>query len=194
MTVLRSFIAVELPEGVRHVLLRCCDSIRQIDVRWRHDKWVEPENLHITLKFLGDLESDALQGLADVFAEEASGIREFDLVPHEIRAVPNRRDARMLWAAFLDTDGECGLLAAAAERAGLAAGVAPEERPFRPHSTLVRARKAHRVSAEAVEAANALLGGAHSLMSVATATVFSSELTQRGPVYTVVRRVPLQQR
>lgn len=193
MTV-RAFIAIELPDDARHTLVHACAALKSEDHRWRGEKWVEPENLHITLKFLGNLELEALMGVSDVLAEECSAIREFDLTLARVHAVPGIRSARMLWAEFLDTDGECGLLSAAAERAAMCAGVPADERPFRPHATLVRARKPRPVAADALAAADSAIASGHTVVSVPAATVFTSELTRQGPIYSVHRRVPLAAR
>ena len=180
---MRAFIAIELPERFRSTLLAAGDAVRKKDHSWRRDKWVVPENLHVTLKFLGELTPEAVAGVADVLASEIGRIRSFDLVTHEVRAVPDIRAARMLWAAFRDPDGEFGRLATAAERAAMAAGVPPDERALRPHATMVRARYPHSIRPEALVAANHALHLDTTPVSVVRATVFSSELTPNGPIY-----------
>jgi 2'-5' RNA ligase len=188
---MRAFIAIDLPDGFQRVAAQTGAVIRDEDRSWRSDRWVEPQNLHVTLKFLGELHEDAVAGIADVLAEASAAIRPFALVPHEVRAVPNGHATRLLWVAFRDPDGECGLLATAAERAAMAAGVAPDTRVFRPHATLVRARTPHAVKPRALAAASRQITCEHKPVSVVAATIFSSELTPHGPIYQEVHRCTL---
>lgn len=190
---MRAFIAIDLPDGFQRLAAEAGTVVRQEDRSWRSDRWVDPQNLHITLKFLGELHEDAVAGIADVLTQSAAALRAFTLLPHEVRAVPNGHAAQMLWVAFRDPDGECGLLAAAAERAAMDAGIAPDGRAFRPHATLVRARTPHAVRPRALSAATAQITSDHRPVSVVAATIFSSELTPHGPIYREVHRCPLAQ-
>jgi len=179
----RAFVALDLPSWVVASLEGAGEALRREDRRWRDDKWVEGGNLHITLKFLGSLSDEdvtLVRSALDVTIPEHGEAR---LAEPRIRAVPNTRRARMVWATFFDDDGTCAAVAEAAERAALSAGVAPEERPFVPHVTLARTRRQHPVTPSALEAAQVVLDAAPRAVSVGEVTLYRSVLTRQGPVY-----------
>jgi len=89
----------------------------------------------------------------------------------------------MLWASFLDPSGACGSLAARVEAVSLPFGAEPDERTFSPHATLVRTRRPHAVSDEAILSANECLAGLLGPVSVSRATLFASQLGPHGPIY-----------
>ncbi|MDQ3854781.1 MAG: RNA 2',3'-cyclic phosphodiesterase [Chloroflexota bacterium] len=185
----RLFLAVDLPEDVRRALERV--QTRYPDLR-RELRWVRGEGLHITLQFLGDVgaeqKAELLAELArlppvEPFTLECSGVDTFGRVDR----------ARVLWAGIR---GDVGLLArlhAQVERATLAAGFAPEDREFRPHVTLARVREPAR-SPGLAGALTSLLaayrGHSFGAVEVDGFTLYSSELTPRGALYTAVYRHP----
>jgi 2'-5' RNA ligase len=183
---IRAFIAIELPQPARDALLSAGAAVREADRAWRNEKWVPAQNLHVTLKFLGSVAEDALEVLDQSMRGELAGCGAFDLELEGMRAVPRQRDARMLWGVLHDPSGACSDLAARVDRAALAIGVAPEERPFSPHVTLVRARRSHSVSPDALRAGGAPLCAYRPPMSVACASLFSSRTLPAGPEYRVV--------
>lgn len=178
----RSFVALELPSHVTAALLDVGEAIRRTTPEWRPEKWVAAPNLHLTLKFLGNLDARALGALRDSLAEIIGTHEVFEMRLEGVQSAPRTRHA-MLWATFSDPDGRCAALAATIEAAAASCGLDRDERPFVPHVTLARARKARRQSAEALTSANALLSERNASMSVRSATLFASTLTPSGPVY-----------
>ncbi len=101
-------------------------------------KWVEPEDMHITLRFAGDIDNRA----ASEFAEFLAGI---EIDPFEVRIAElgafGGREPRVLWAG-VDGGESLGQLQRATERAARSAGLAPETQSYKPHVTLARLRGA----------------------------------------------------
>lgn len=192
MSGVRSFIGIPLPEDVVATLLAACDAVKLADPAWRSEKWVPRQNIHVTVKFLGDVSEDRLRELADAVESAASGCDGFALADAGVRAVPNPRRARMLWSTFSDPDGLCAALASAMDRVGLEFGVPPDERTFKPHATLARARRDKHLSGPALEAARVELEQVPERVSVRSVTLYSSRLTSNDPVYTVVRACELR--
>jgi 2'-5' RNA ligase len=188
----RTFVGMPLPGVVKDALALSRDEFVACDHSWRDQKWVSTENLHITLKFVGDVGEDALGDLADAVEVAARAHTAFELPLGPLRAVPNARRASMLWLTFLDSNGLCGLLAADVERAVLAFGATPEARTFAPHATLVRARAPRCADGETLAAAQQAMGSAPKSVSVRSVTLFASELTRHGPIYSMVRACPLR--
>ncbi len=187
----RCFTAIELPLATREALVAGGELIRSADPRWRGDKWVAEPNLHITLTFVGHIAEDDVDVLVRACRQEVAAIPRFSLAVDRIVAVPRAKKARMLWASFGDADGTCQRLADATGRAALAVGIAPEDRPFRAHATLVRARMPHPVLAEALESANDALSRGDRAVSVSAVTVFKSTLGNGGPTYETLAICPL---
>lgn len=183
MAGVRCFAAIPVPACLLDPLLAACDAMREADTSWRSERWVARENIHITVKFFGTLPDGDVEPLARALAEQFDGHREFELPFSGVRAVPKARRASMLWAAFLDPEGAAAAIAEAADRAALPFGVLPEERSFKPHATLARARRPKRLQEEALQAAEQALSSAPASMSVHRVSFISSRLTPRGPVY-----------
>jgi 2'-5' RNA ligase len=188
----RTFVGIPLPSEVTDALALARNEFVARDRSWRDQKWVSAENLHVTLKFIGDVGEDALGDLADAVEAAACAHAVFALPLSTLRAVPNARRASMLWLTFLDPDGSCSQLAAAVESGALAFGAKPETRAFAPHATVVRARAPRRANGDALAAAQHAMGSAPTSMSVGSATLFASELTRHGPIYSAIRACPLQ--
>jgi 2'-5' RNA ligase len=187
----RCFVAIELPEDIHALFSQVGECIRTADQSWRGEKWVPQANLHITLKFVGHLAEDNVDELVTACLREMAGLPGFEILPDSVRAMPSSKRARMLWGSFTDPSGGCADLAAAAERAALQVGAEPEERAFKPHVTLVRARTPRRISPEALDEGNLLLRHLETGVSVTAATVFSSTLGRSGPTYTALATCPL---
>jgi len=188
---MRTFIGIPLPDDVVDTFADASDAVKAADESWRGEKWVPRENVHVTLKFLGNIAEDSIEELAEAVAHAAALHVPFELCHGDLRAVPNPKRARMLWGTFVDPEGCCSALAAELDRACLEFGVQPDERTFKPHATLVRARVPQPVAEAALEAAREELARLPECVSVASTTLFSSRLTPRGPIYTALRECEL---
>ena len=127
----RLFTAIEIPEDMRLRL-----SLVRAPVSGA--KWVQPEDMHITLRFAGDVDSRTADDFADLLAEVS-----MPAFPVSIAGggAYGGRDPRVLWAG-VDGGPELDSLYRANERAARAAGLQPDPREFRPHVTLARMRRA----------------------------------------------------
>jgi 2'-5' RNA ligase len=189
---MRCFLAIELPEATVDALESTGDAIRRQDPAWTGEKWVAPEVMHITLRFLGELDASQVARVISAFTSAASSHPRFALGPATVRAVPRAARASMLWAVLEDPTRRCGGLAEIADNVAVGVGVEHDARPFVPHITLVRARRPHPVSAGVlstgeVQSQLALLQP----VSVASATLFSSVLTPQGPIHERLARFAL---
>ncbi len=130
---LRAFVAVEVPAA--EALCRFLSAARETMPGFR---WVEPANLHVTLRFLGQLERCAL----DRLITELRGVRAqpFTLGLAALGTFGSRRSPRVIWVGVGDGAEALIELAAGVEAACRRAGSPPVGRPFRPHLTLARAR------------------------------------------------------
>jgi 2'-5' RNA ligase len=188
----RCFLAIELPEATVDALKSAGEVIRRLDPPWTGEKWVAPEVMHITLRFLGELDESRVARIVSAFTSAASSYPRFPLGPAAVRAVPRPGRASMLWAVLEDPTRRCGGLAEIADNVAVGVGVEPEARPFVPHITLVRARRPRPVSDGVLSTADEQFRLTRlQPMSVASATLFSSVLTPQGPIHERLARFAL---
>ena len=178
----RAFFAVELSDAARAAALATVAELRRRDepgvVRF-----TRPESLHVTLRFLGDVETERLGGLVDCVTKEAAEVAPFEIGLGELMVFPSARRPRVL-AAAIEPASPLAQAAAAVERGCVAAGFEPEARPFRGHLTLGRMKRgpAPRFDDAAVPD--------HEPTAVRDAVLFQSRLHRDGARYTPLERVP----
>ncbi|BEH08424.1 MULTISPECIES: RNA 2',3'-cyclic phosphodiesterase [Geobacter] len=128
----RLFVAIDLPGSVRAQL---ADLGRELDGVRR----VPPDQLHLTLRFIGNADDECFQRIKDSMATVTSP--PFTLALAGVGCFPSPRRPRVIWAG-VTADERLTLLQRAVETAVAAAGIPPEERPFSPHITLARLKDA----------------------------------------------------
>jgi len=131
----RLFTAIEIPQAMRTRLSLLRGPIAGA-------KWVEPENMHITVRFAGDIDERTADELADLLADVS--IEPFAVSIAGAGAFGGR-DPRVLWAG-VKAGPELDALYRANERVARAVGLDPDARDFRPHVTLARMRGARQVA------------------------------------------------
>jgi 2'-5' RNA ligase len=189
----RAFLGIGLPERVTDALTSCRRVIIDTDPSWAREKWVPPENLHVTLRFLGTLEPGTLDAVAERLRGALSDQRTYTLGLSGCVPVPNARASSMLWASAGEGAGDTASLAGHIDVA-LKDLVGPaESRRFKTHVTLCRARRARPIDPVAIQAATAVLdaAGEAAAMSVRSVTLYTSTLTPAGPHYETHTVLPL---
>jgi RNA 2',3'-cyclic 3'-phosphodiesterase len=136
----RLFVAIELPAKVRKRLSEHIGRLR-ILVPDERASWVPEENLHLTLKFLGDVTLTKVELVAQATQGAAELVESFELIVGGVGAFPPNGQPRVLWIGIEDPSGRLGLLHQQLEAACEEAGLAREQRPFHPHLTIARLRK-----------------------------------------------------
>jgi len=130
---MRLFVALEIPSAVRENLAALLESLRVVSPQTR---WVRPQNLHVTLKFMGEVPETKLAATCSALA----GGRSDQPVTLDFRGLgffPNEKRPRVFWAG-IDASPNLKTLAADLERAMEKLGIPREQRPFSPHLTLAR--------------------------------------------------------
>lgn len=133
---MRCFVAIELGAAARRVLGGWLGQHSHT----RGVTWCRAEQLHITLKFLGEVSEARVADIAAALAAAARRASPFELRLSALGAFPARGRPRVLWCGVADAGGACAALAALVESACETLGFAPESRPFTAHVTLARAR------------------------------------------------------
>src|SRR5262245_13821417 len=183
MARLRTFLAVELPDAVR---ARCVDLQEALAPARGEVKWVEEENLHITLLFLGDVDDRDLVGVCRAATKACAALAPFPTAVEGVGAFPNARRPRTIWAGITDGAEELVELHDALEGPLLALGCyRREERRYTPHVTLGRVKGD--ASGGGLTAALQAQADWHGGEGEVTAVrVMSSQLTPQGPIYSVM--------
>ncbi|MBV8858812.1 MAG: RNA 2',3'-cyclic phosphodiesterase [Acidobacteria bacterium] len=134
----RVFCAVELPREVREAAAAHAARLRRFTgVR---ASWARPEGLHITLKFIGEVNAARVESISTAAGAAAGGFRPFRLSIEEAGTFPPRGAARVLWLGVRDDSGQLSRLQQRLEEVCSAAGFVRESKPFKPHLTLARLR------------------------------------------------------
>jgi 2'-5' RNA ligase len=183
---LRCFIAIELPEDLRRRIGEVTEGLRstEADVRW-----VRPEGMHLTLKFLGSTPEELVPEIKSRLTEAVSGHEKMHLRLSGAGVFPNERRPRVVWIGLLDSDRLIGLQRDV-EVALEALGFEPDGRPFTPHLTLGRLRSP-RGSAALLRELEALKDASFDEIEVEEIAVMRSELKPSGAVYHRLHSIPL---
>lgn len=187
-------MAVTLPPEARDVLAEVIRRLRAADLRGV--RTVAAEGVHITLKFLGNVDAALVPELSEALTGAAHGAMPFRLVLRGLGAFPDERAPRVLWAGI---DGDTDALGALARRvddacAGL--GFPRERRPFSPHLTIARLRDSatdadRRRAADALAAIGLDYSGG---FEVSAMHLIKSTLTPSGARYETLHSVRLGQK
>ena len=148
---MRLFAAMPLPEPARAGVAGLLERLRCKDLPVR---WVRDDNVHLTLKFFGEVAADRLGGIEQAIRTANEGSAPLEMRLDELGAFPNTRRPRVLWVG-LEAPPALELLQDRLERQCDAIGFAPEGTPFRPHITLGRVREGQRCSLRSVVEAGA---------------------------------------
>ena len=189
---LRSFIAVEIPLAIQNAIASNIASMKNAFPK-PLIRWVAPRNVHLTLKFLGDVSPASLERLAGTLKVEAASHEMFSMSVGGLGAFPSHRRARVLWIG-LQAPPALAALQRSVDAAAAQLGYPKEDRPFSPHLTI--GRVALTVSAvdlkhiqsalEATKVDN--LGTVH----VQAIHIFKSDLQPGGSVYTQLYTMPMR--
>jgi len=192
---MRTFVGIALDESHADALVLAAEAIREASTEWRQSRWVPPENLHVTLRFIGNVPDESVEGIAESLENTLRSRTVTELAFDSISAVPGPHNARMVWAAFTDRNGQISELANAVDMALVPHGIPIDERRFTPHVTLARSKRRKPIGATVLESATTLTRsalGQNRVMSVGEATLYKSTLSSAGATYEILARIPLE--
>jgi len=198
---LRAFIAIQLSDEMKRQIGSVQAELkREVSGSGRGGKavkigkvgWTQPEGIHLTLKFLGDIQETQVEALREILHKAAAPARPFTLEARGLGAFPNPRAPRVIWLGLHgshDDMAELQRLQAAVEDGVAGLGFPKEARAFTPHLTLARIRD--RVQTGALEPVltaqqNRVVGE----FAASSVELIKSELRSSGAVYTTLVEVP----
>lgn len=156
-------------------------------------KWVPAHQFHFTLKFLGEIEESAAAGALEAVQRAAAGAAPLRASLCGLGCFPGPARPSVLWAGLAEGAEQLGALAARVERELALAGFPPERRPFKPHLTLGRVREGAFIPRSAQEALARGERQEFGRFGVERVVLMKSDLTPRGPIYSVYGSVNLRE-
>jgi len=190
--ILRTFIAIELDEPLRIALARVQEKFKR-QVPPGSVKWVAPDGIHLTLKFLGDTPRSRIPEITAALRAACADFAAFEFSVEGRGCFPNFRRPRVIWVAVREKGQTLARLQAAVEKHVAPLGWPTEERAFSPHLTLGRVAKGASSQIEAavgqvVERSVVEQIGAQRVTAV---SLIQSDLRPTGAFYTPLVSVPL---
>jgi 2'-5' RNA ligase len=176
---IRSFIAIELNKDIQESLAKIQSQLRaaRADV-----KWVKPENIHLTLKFLGNIDIDLITKINGIFEELGKKYQSFPADLNTLGAFPKIKNPRVIWFGMQKGKDEVIVIVKELEEQLAKIGIAKEEKEFHPHVTLGRLRSPYN-RASLVEALEKNSKVPTLNFTVDKIVLFKSTLTPKGPIY-----------
>lgn len=183
---IRAFIAIHLPAAAQAALGAACEALAA-QFPPGSVRWVTPQNMHLTLRFLGDTAVDQLPSIKAALDQAAAAHRPLALQLGRVGAFPDRKRPRVIWVGLEGETERLAQLQQEVEDALRPLGWAPEERPFQAHVTLGRVKDsrllaglAWQVDVEKVD------------VEVTAVELMQSDLRPQGPIYTLLHSGKLQ--
>jgi 2'-5' RNA ligase len=184
---IRTFIAFQLPENIVSSVRKIQEGLKSCGFKVR---WVPPQNIHLTLKFLGDVDTAAIGKIGDAIINTAKGQAPLSLAAKGVGVFPRIKRPRVLWIGIVGQINPLTNLQKFLDAELEKVGFPRESRPFKGHLTLGRV-KGKIDSGRLVEAMRAYQGFESEAFVADKIFLFKSELKPAGAVYTKLMRVPL---
>ncbi len=189
---LRSFIAIETPVEIQNAIAQATAPLKIILPK-PLIRWVAPQNVHLTLKFMGDVSPANLERLAETLKGEVASHEIFTIFIGGLGAFPNQRRASVIWLG-LEAPPALTALQHGVDVAAAQLGYPREQRPFSPHLTI--GRVAQTASGSDLQLIRGALEttkvGILGTVRVQAIHIFKSLLQPAGPVYTRLYTLPMK--
>lgn len=191
MEKIRTFIAVDLSTEIIDQIGHIIDYFKT-QVPQEALKWVETKNIHLTVKFLGDISTEQLPQIKGIIQAELASFSSFDLRVEELGMYPHHKKPRVIWLGIKGGDPLIAMHQKL-DRALVEADVPQEGRAYSPHLTIARVRR--QTDPDTTKLIGSRLSN-FKVDSLGTLTVdqvhfYQSELTRQGPIYTRLSSVSL---
>ena len=191
MEQIRSFIAIELPAELKLELVQLEAQLKSGEQPGV--KWVDPDGIHLTMKFLGNIAVDRVEGITRAMEEAVRGISPFQLKVKELGVFPNFKRVQVAWVGLTGEVDKLAQLQKRIESNLTPLGFAPESRPFAPHLTLARLRA--QTSPDEKQRFGQLIANttfeAACTIEVDAISLIKSQLTREGAIYSQINSIRL---
>jgi 2'-5' RNA ligase len=184
---MRTFIAINLDDAIKDAIREKTAPVREVDAKI---KWVEKQNLHLTLRFLGEVKPETVPRIDDAMRKSCEGIAPFDMVLKGAGCFPERGRPRVVWVAVEDGADTAKRIAERLRKELSGLPVKPDDKAFKAHITIGRIKKVGDRDAfhATLENLKELFLGSQTINTI---ELMESQLTPGGPIYSVSSRIPL---
>ena len=186
MAKIRTFIAVDLPQDIKMTL---DGMIAPFRADGAGVSWVRAENLHITLRFLGDVEEDSIPGLVKHIKTDIYGFGKFELTISGLGGFPNLKTPRVIWADTSKGRDRLRDLATSVEMACIEAKFGRADKRFMAHLTIGRVKSPSGLNKLLVKVQKTSFEAGP--FEIGAVTIFKSDLSPAGPKYTPLEIIRL---
>ncbi|MFH0791569.1 MAG: RNA 2',3'-cyclic phosphodiesterase [Candidatus Omnitrophota bacterium] len=187
---MRAFIAIDLPQEVKNYLANLQTRLKTsgADV-----KWVEPQNIHLTLKFLGEIDEKTLHKIISILEDIAIEKNSYPINLSSLGAFPKINCPRILWVGINKGEKETKEIAKKLEETIEKIGIPAEPKPFSCHITIGRTRSMLNRDKliENLKIQDNNLKKENLEFDVTKISLFKSTLTPKGPIYEVIKETEL---
>ncbi|MGQ9628137.1 MAG: RNA 2',3'-cyclic phosphodiesterase [Anaerolineae bacterium] len=192
MEKIRTFIAIELSQEIRAGLAEIQERLKA-QAPPEAVRWVQPESIHLTLKFLGEVPAVKMESIRQALERAVGSVAPFSLSCGGLGCFPNPKRPRVIWVGVEEKTGRLSWMQQAVEAALSPLGYRPEARPFHPHLTLGRVQS--RVGAADLRRMSELMAsvkvGHIGEMEARYISLMRSDLHPEGAIYTQLAQVNL---
>jgi 2'-5' RNA ligase len=185
---MRAFIAIELPEAVQSELARLQGQLAKAEA---DVKWVEEDNLHVTMRFLGEIPEPQRQAIEQLLSRIASHTDRIPLSLSHVGAFPSLSAPRVIWVGIEQGSEALSQMAREIEEGLQTLDLPKEDRAFAAHVTVGRVRS-FRNRAQLTSRLKEVVWEPPEPFVVAHLTFFQSALIGSGPIYTPIARLPFK--
>ena len=187
MFIMRAFIAIELPAQIKKVLAGVQNELK---TSLPKISWVQPDNLHLTVKFLGEITDTQANGVRELMAAALKTTPPFTINLSQLGAFPDLRRPRIIWAGSWETPAQLDQLVQKIQSGCLSLKIPLETRIYKTHVTLARIKNPVRetILAAALKAAQNTFAAQALKINFKGITLFQSVLNAGGPIYSIVDR------
>ena len=193
MPVLRLFLAIDIPSHARETVVSIQNRFKTLGL---NASWVQPENIHLTLKFLGDTPLEQVAKIKKSVSEAVDSISVCKVALDGIGVFPNFKKPRVLWVGLKDPHKHLNVLQENIDAKMMKLGFPRERKHFAPHLTLARIKHAKGKIKESFEDLKREVESIPPMDSeffqVDSVRLIQSELTPKGSIYTILEKFPLE--
>ncbi len=187
MASIRTFIAIEIPGDIRNKIAELQFRLKELGGRIT---WVKPENMHLTLKFLGDTDESLIENISEKLMQLALSFNQFEIKVKSVGAFPNLRRPKIFWVGT-ETDSSTLIeLANKIDQQMSKFGYAREKRRFSAHLTMGRVRDNKGIEPLIKKLQKEELFNPGKFV-VKEVLFIKSELTRKGPIYTLLKKIKI---
>lgn len=201
---IRTFLAVVLTEDLRVMLAGIEQDLKQLFSRECAKNvrisWVQPSSLHLTVRFLGDIDEELIEPMREAIQRAITDCRVIHIPLERIGVFPRAQQPRVLWVGPSEAweQSDCAQRLASwhqnVEACCRSFGIAADDKPWSPHLTLARVKEGERLVGQVLVRSGVLdRPSAVGSLAVTAIALMQSELRTAGPVYTKLWEVGLSE-